>query len=83
MPVSRAKPGVWCDYCKVRYAKGSPLHGKAASWTVTSEASDTLGQERHYCQSCSEIVCQWGDEIWELQDQINYRVKRQGERLDV
>lgn len=83
MPVSRAKPGIWCDYCKVRFSKGSPLHGKAASWTVTSEASDILGQERHYCQSCSEIVCQWGDEIWELQDQINYRVKRQGERLDV
>ena len=83
MPVSRAKPGVWCDYCKVRFSKGSPLHGKAASWTVTSEASDTLGQERHYCQNCSEIVCQWGDETWELQEQIDYRVKRQGERLDV
>lgn len=83
MPVSRAKPGVWCDYCKVRFSKGSPLHGKAASWTVTSEASDTLGQERHYCQNCSEIVCQWGDETWELQEQIDYRIKRQGERLDV
>lgn len=83
MPVLRAKPGVWCDYCKGRYSKESPLHSKPASWTVVSESMDNLGKERHYCQTCSELVSQWGDEIWELQDQINYTVKKRGERLDV
>mgnify|MGYP001236509321 CR=1 FL=1 len=83
MPVLRAKKGQWCDYCKVRFPKGNPLHEKPASWTVVSESADRLGRERHYCQSCSEVVTKWGNETWELQDQIDYGVKRNGERLDV
>jgi ribosomal protein L37AE/L43A len=83
MPVLRAKPGIWCDYCRVRYPKGSMNHDKPASWTVVSESVQNKGRERHYCQSCAQEASKWGDEIWELQDQINYAVKNMGERLDV
>lgn len=83
MPVLRAKPGQWCDYCKTRFPKEHVNHSKPASWTVVSESADKLSRERHYCQSCSEIVSEWNGEIWELQDQINYAVIRNGERLNV
>lgn len=80
MPILRAKPGIWCDYCKTRFPKGTIMHEKAASWTVISEHPDRKGMQRHYCQSCSEEVTKWNGEVWELQDQVDYAQKH--ERLN-
>ena len=80
MPVIRAPKGQWCDYCRTRFSR-ELLSQKPASWTVVSESRDRQGSERHYCQSCAEIVSEWSGGIWELQDQINYASK--GDRLDV
>lgn len=56
MAVVRAKVGVWCDYCSVRWHKNSIHHSKAASWTVISEHPDRKGRMRSYCQACAESV---------------------------
>lgn len=57
------------------------MHEKPASWTVTSEHPDRKGMQRHYCQSCSEEVTKWNNEVWELQEQLNYA--QRNERLNL
>lgn len=77
MPVIRARAGVWCDYCKVRFSR-ELLADKAASWTVVSESQARRGLERHYCQSCAEIASTWNDgTTWELQEQIDYACREE------
>lgn len=73
--VRRAKPGIWCDYCKGRFSNKSLLHEKAASWTVISESPDRKGMQRHYCQSCAIEVSKWtGNTTWELEEQLAYAI---------
>lgn len=81
MPIFRAKPGVWCDYCKGRFPKGNILHEKPASWTVVSEHPDRKGMFRSYCQACAEECCWVIDgEDFDLRAQLDYAQKN--ERLN-
>ena len=83
LTVQRASKGVWCDYCKTRFTKGTGWHEKPASWTVISESSERQGYTRHYCMECARVVSQWPDgSIWEIEDQINYANKQERLGLD-
>lgn len=71
--VIKAKPGVWCDYCKGRFPSKTLLHEKAASWTVISESPDRKGMQRHYCRQCAIEVSGWtNNTTWELSEQLAY-----------
>jgi hypothetical protein len=47
LTVIKAAPGVWCDYCKVRFGTNSPLGQKGASYTVISNHPKSQGVRRH------------------------------------
>ena len=73
LTVIKAAPGVWCDYCKVRYGTNSPLGQKGASYTVISNHPRSQGVRRHYCNACAIEVQTWADgSVWSLPEQTEY-----------
>ena len=78
LTVIKAAPGVWCDYCKVRYGTNSPLGQKGASYTVISNHPKSQGTRRHYCNSCAIEVQTWADgTVWSLPEQTDYLMKQE------
>lgn len=73
LTVIKAAPGVWCDYCKVRYGTNSILGQKGASYTVISNHPRSQGVRRHYCNACAIEVQTWADgSVWSLPEQTEY-----------
>ena len=78
LTVIKAAPGVWCDYCKVRFGTNSMLGQKAASYTVISNHPRSQGTRRHYCNSCAIEVQTWADgTVWSLPEQTEYLMKQE------
>lgn len=78
LTVIKAAPGVWCDYCKVRYGTNSLLGQKGASYTVISNHPKSQGTRRHYCNSCAIEVQTWADDtVWSLSEQTEYLLKQE------
>ena len=72
LTVTKAKPGVWCDYCKAHYGSNFLLGQKGASWTVVSVHPKSKGEKRHYCQACAVEVSLWPDGThWSLVEQVD------------
>ena len=75
--LTKAKHGVWCDYCKNRYGVHNPKGQMQASWTIQSELPKSKGRQRHYCYSCAREVQSWADgSIFTLQEQGEFLVKQ-------
>ena len=73
LTVIKAAPGVWCDYCKVRFGTNSLLGQKPASYTVISNHPRSNGVRRHYCNACAIEVSTWSDgTVWSLPEQTEY-----------
>jgi hypothetical protein len=77
--LTKAKHGVWCDYCKSRWGsepkevKGIGLVPKMAAWTVVSELPKSHGRKRSYCNECAIDVSKWADgSYFSLDQQIEY-----------
>lgn len=71
--LSKAKPGVWCDYCKSRYGTNNEKGTTQASWTVHSELPKSHGRKRSYCNDCVLDVSKWADGTYfNLDQQIEY-----------
>ena len=78
LTVIKAAPGIWCDYCKVRYGVNSILGQKPASYTVISNHPRSQGTRRHYCNSCAIEVQTWADgTVWSLPEQTEYLMKQE------
>ena len=78
LTVIKAAPGIWCDYCKVRFGTNSLLGQKAASYTVISNHPRSQGTRRHYCNSCAIEVQTWADgTVWSLPEQTEYLMKQE------
>ena len=80
LTVTKAKPGQWCDYCKMRWGQDHP-NGKGktfAVWTVVSQHAKSKGINRHYCQPCAVWVSIWPDgSHWPLTEQAEFLVKQE------
>jgi len=80
LTVTKAKPGQWCDYCKMRWGQEHP-NGKGktlAVWTVVSQHAKSKGINRHYCQPCAVWVSIWPDgSHWPLTEQAEFLVKQE------
>jgi hypothetical protein len=75
LTVIKSAPGVWCDYCKVRYGVNNLLGQKAASYTVVSNHPRSNGVRRHYCNACAIEVQTWADgSVWSLPEQTDYLI---------
>ena len=71
--LSKAKPGIWCDYCKSRWGIHNPLGTTQAAWTVHSELPKSHGRKRSYCNECAIDVSKWADgSYFSLDQQIEY-----------
>ena len=71
--LSKAKPGVWCDYCKSRFGIHNPKGTTQAVWTVHSELPKSHGRKRSYCNDCAIDVSKWADGTYfALDQQIEY-----------
>ena len=78
LTVIKAAPGVWCDYCKVRFGSNTLLGQKAASYTVISNHPKSKGVRRHYCNACAVEVQTWADgTVWSLPEQTEYLLKQE------
>jgi len=78
LTVIKAAPGIWCDYCKVRFGTTSVLGQKPASYTVISNHPRSQGTRRHYCNSCAIEVQTWADgTVWSLPEQTEYLMKQE------
>ena len=80
LTVTKAKPGQWCDYCKMRWGQDHPNQkGKTlAVWTVVSQHAKSKGINRHYCQPCAVWVSIWPDGThWPLTEQAEFLVKQE------
>ena len=78
LTVIKSAPGVWCDYCKVRYGTNSLLGQKPASYTVISNHPKSQGVRRHYCNACAIEVQTWADgTVWSLPEQTEYLMKQE------
>jgi hypothetical protein len=64
--LSKAKPGIWCDYCR-------PINRRQAVWTIHSELPKSHGRKRSYCNDCAVDVSKWADgSYFSLDQQIEY-----------
>lgn len=73
LTLSKAKHGVWCDYCKSRWGIHNPLGTTQAAWTVHSELPKSHGRKRSYCNECAIDVSKWADgSYFSLDQQIEY-----------
>ena len=71
--LSKAKHGVWCDYCKSRFGIHNPKGTTQAAWTVVSELPKSHGRMRSYCNDCAIDVSKWADgSYFSLDQQIEY-----------
>lgn len=71
--LTKAKSGVWCDYCKNRFGVTSPKGMTQAAWTVHSELPKSHGRKRSYCNECVIDVSKWADGTYfSLDQQIEY-----------
>lgn len=71
--LTKAKPGIWCDYCKSRWGIHNPLGTTQAAWTVHSELPKSHGRKRSYCNECVIDVSKWADgSYFSLDQQIEY-----------
>lgn len=71
--LGKAKPGVWCDYCKSRFGTTSPKGQTPAVWTVHSVLPQSHGRLRSYCNECAMDVSRWADGTYfALDQQIEY-----------
>ena len=71
--LSKAKHGVWCDYCKSRFGIHNPKGTTQAAWTVHSELPKSHGRKRSYCNECAIDVSKWADgSYFSLDQQIEY-----------
>jgi len=71
--LSKAKPGIFCDYCKSRFGIHNPRGMTQAAWTVTSELPKSHGRKRSYCNDCAIDVSKWADgSYFSLDQQIEY-----------
>jgi len=84
LTVTKAKPGQWCDYCKMRTGnetktfKGEGTLPRNAIWTVVSQHAKSKGINRHYCQPCAVWVSIWPDgSHWPLTEQADFLVKQE------
>ena len=78
LTVIKAAPGIWCDYCKVRFGTSTVLGQKPASYTVISNHPKSQGTRRHYCNSCAIDVQTWADgSVWSLPEQTDYLMKQE------
>jgi hypothetical protein len=84
LTVTKAKPGQWCDYCKMRTGnetktfKGEGTLPRNAVWTVVSQHDKSKGINRHYCQPCAVWVSIWPDgSHWPLTEQAEFLVKQE------
>ena len=84
LTVTKAKPGQWCDYCKMRTGneqktfKGEGTLPRNAVWTVVSQHAKSKGIDRHYCQPCAVWVSIWPDgSHWPLTEQAEFLVKQE------
>lgn len=78
LTVIKAAPGIWCDYCKVRFGTNTLLGQKPASYTVISNHPRSQGTRRHYCNSCAIEVQTWADgTVWSLPEQTEYLMKQE------
>ena len=73
LTVTKAKSGVWCDYCKSRFGIHSIKGQQQAAWTVHSELPQSHGRKRSYCNDCAIDVSKWADgSYFSLDQQIEY-----------
>ena len=71
--LTKAKIGVWCDYCKSRFGIHSIKGQQQAAWTVHSELPQSHGRKRSYCNDCAIDVSKWADgSYFSLDQQIEY-----------
>ena len=71
--LTKAKAGVWCDYCKTRYGIHNEKGTTQAAWTVHSELPKSHGRKRSYCNDCVLDVSKWADGTYfNLDQQIEY-----------
>ena len=71
--LSKAKLGVWCDYCKNRFGAVIARGQQQAAWTVHSELPQSHGRKRSYCNDCAIDVSKWADGTYfSLDQQIEY-----------
>lgn len=71
--LSKAKLGVWCDYCKSRFGVTIARGQQQAAWTVHSELPKSHGRKRSYCNDCAIDVSKWADgSYFSLDQQIEY-----------
>jgi len=71
--LSKAKLGVWCDYCKSRFGVTIARGQQQAAWTVHSELPKSQGRNRSYCNDCAIDVSKWADgSYFSLDQQIEY-----------
>ena len=71
--LTKAKHGVWCDYCKSRFGIHNPKGTTQAAWTVHSELPKSHGRKRSYCNECAIDVSKWADgSYFSLDQQIEY-----------
>ena len=71
--LSKAKIGIWCDYCRGRFGVTSVQGQKQATWTVHSELPKSHGRKRSYCNDCAIDVSKWADgSYFSLDQQIEY-----------
>jgi hypothetical protein len=71
--LSKAKIGIWCDYCKSRFGTNLIKGQQQAAWTVHSELPKSHGRKRSYCNDCAIDVSKWADgSYFSLDQQIEY-----------
>jgi len=71
--LTKAKPGIFCDYCKSRFGIHNPKGMTQAAWTVISELPKSHGRKRSYCNDCAIDVSKWADgSYFSLDQQIEY-----------
>jgi len=71
--LSKAKPGVRCDYCHGRWGIHNEKGTTQAAWTVHSELPKSHGRKRSYCNDCAIDVSKWADgSYFSLDQQIEY-----------
>lgn len=71
--LSKAKVGIFCDYCKSRFGIHNQKGMTQAAWTVHSELPKSHGRKRSYCNDCAIDVSKWADgSYFSLDQQIEY-----------
>ena len=71
--LSKAKHGIFCDYCKSRFGIHNPKGMTQAAWTVHSELPKSHERKRSYCNDCAIDVSKWADgSYFSLDQQIEY-----------